>query len=259
MKYNVYYSCVSHVGNCRSMNQDNFICDGRYMDDQQISITFPLTGCLSPGHSMILGVFDGMGGETCGDVAAMLAAREAASVTIMEKPVDDLLTFCQRANEKICQYAGEHEITAMGTTAALLAFTNREIALCNIGDSKIFRLADKKLEQVSVDHVGIAAYGRKPPLSQNLGIAASEMVIEPYVALGQYNDKDIYLICSDGLTDMLSQEEITSILLTSTFDDAINKLLEEALANGGKDNITIILCRIERERSSLGEWLFKMK
>ena len=67
----------------------------------------------------------------------------------------------------------------MGTTAAILVFGKREIGLCNIGDSKIFRFAQNRLEQISVDHYAVGVYGRKPPLSQNLGIPEKELLIDP--------------------------------------------------------------------------------
>lgn len=251
MKYQVSYSCVSHIGNCRGINQDNFICVGKYLNHNAEPVTPPVMGCIMAGHPAVLGIFDGMGGEECGEVASLLAAKEAMNLSVTKEPIQDLLSFCESANKRICQYAEENGITSMGTTAALLAFAEREIGLCNIGDSKIFRFADKKLVQISIDHVAVAVYGKKPPLSQNLGIPPEEMRIEPYVALGRYKDGDEYLICSDGLTDMVSQEEIAGILCEEEFDMAAEKLLEKALAGGGKDNITIILCRVERVRKGL--------
>lgn len=259
MNYKIHYCCWSHVGKCRSMNQDNFICSGKFMDGNDESLTFPLTGYLTRGYPALVGVFDGMGGEECGEVASVLAAQCASEVSIGEKPIEVLLKFCKDANERICEYASENEIVAMGTTAALLAFSNNEITLCNIGDSKIFRFADKKLEQISVDHYAVAVHGLKPPLSQNLGIPASEMIIDPYVARGQYNDGDVYLLCSDGLTDMVTSEDITQILVETEFDEAVNKLLDTALENGGKDNITIILCKVEREKRCLFSRIFRQK
>lgn len=258
MNYKVRYSCVSHVGKRRKINQDNFICEGKYMEDNKKSFSFPLDGCLTPTPGAVLGVFDGMGGEEHGEIASLIASKCASEILIGERPVESLLNFCRNANEKICNYTYEHNYSSMGTTAALLAFTENEIALCNIGDSKIFRFADKKLEQISVDHYSIAVYGQKPPLSQNLGIPETEMVIDPYVAIGEYNDGDIYLICSDGLTDMVTTDDISEILRKTKFLDDVNRLLKTALENGGKDNITIILCRIEREKRGVFHKMFKL-
>lgn len=256
MKYKIYYSCSSHVGKSRSVNQDNFICNGKYMAEDEKPFTFPLTGTLIEDNPSMIGVFDGMGGEERGEVASYIAAKCAAEISIGEKPLDDLLEFCKSANEKICNYATENDFLAMGTTAALLIFNKSEIALCNIGDSKIYRFAEKKLEQISTDHYAVAAHGLKPPLSQNLGIPVTEMVIAPHIARGFYNDGDIYLLCTDGLTDMVTEEEIENILLNTAFDESINRLLEKALDKGGKDNITIILCKVEGEKWSLFDKLF---
>ncbi|MCD8157265.1 MAG: hypothetical protein LUD53_07575, partial [Clostridiales bacterium] len=119
------------------------------------------------------------------------------------------------------------------------------VAICNIGDSRIFRLSKGQMEQLSMDHVGVAPYGRKPPLSQNLGIPPTEMLIEPYAATAAYREGDIYLICSDGLTDMLSTNQIAQVLGQYPIETAAGCLLEKALERGGRDNITIILCRTE--------------
>lgn len=253
MRHSILYSCVSHAGNVRKINQDNFICGGRYMEPNDGDMKFPLCGAESSKGSCVFGIFDGMGGEERGEVASYIAAKDAAALEIGKDAVAALSQFCQRANTDICDYADKNEVSSMGTTAAMLAFTDSGITLCNIGDSKIFRFCGGVLEQISKDHVSVAAFGVKPPLSQNLGIPPTELIIEPYLAQGAYNDGDIYLICSDGLTDMVPTEEIAVILTSASVEAACTGLLEKALSHGGRDNITIILCRIERESG----WLFK--
>lgn len=257
MHYKVRYYCWCHTGKCRSMNQDNFICADQYLAPDNGSILFPLKDSRSCSRPFLLGVFDGMGGEECGEVASLIAAECASEAVIGDDPIDDLIKFFNEANKKICDYAANNEIGAMGTTAAVLAFNNKEIALCNIGDSKIFRFAHKKLEQISVDHYSMSAYGVKPPLSQNLGIPPSELLIDPYVAKGRYHDGDVYLICSDGLTDMVPIEDITRVLKEAEFKEVGKTLLGMALDNGGKDNITMVLCKVERERWSIFDKMFR--
>lgn len=255
MRHSILYSCISHVGNIRKINQDNFICGGRYMEPNDGDMKFPLCGTESSKGSSVFGIFDGMGGEERGEMASYIAAKDAAVLEIGKDAVAALSQFCQRANTDICDYANRNEISSMGTTAAMLAFTDSGITLCNIGDSKIFRFCDGVLEQISKDHVSVAAFGVKPPLSQNLGIPPTELIIDPYLAQGAYNDGDIYLICSDGLTDMVPTEEIVGILTSRPVEEACTGLLEKALSHGGRDNITMILCRIERESG----WLFKRR
>lgn len=207
----------------------------------------PLSGCSGSDRRPVFGVFDGMGGEECGDIAALLAAKEASMITVSDKPERDLVYFCQGANAEICRYADRHGIQTMGTTVALLAFTEEEIIFCNIGDSRIYCLSEGRLAQLSEDHLAVAAYGRKPPLSQNLGIPPTEMRIEPFVARKEFRDGDIYLLCTDGLTDMLPVQQIDRILKSTSFDESAQCLLENVMVRGGRDNITIILCKIESE------------
>ena len=251
MRYKINYSCVSHIGNVRCTNQDNFICDGRYMGLDDVGLTFPLCGVKQSNDISIFGVFDGMGGEECGEIASYIAVRNASTLKIKGDPVKELHQFCQKANNDICDYADRNNISSMGTTAAMLAFTRKEIMLCNIGDTKIFRFSKGVLEQISKDHVSISVFGAKPPLSQNLGIPPDELVIDPYLARGKYFDGDIYLICSDGLTDMVTTEEISEILTVSGIQEGVETLLNKAMKNGGKDNITVILLGIQRKKNKL--------
>lgn len=248
MRYTIHYSCLSHIGNARRINQDNFACDGRCMKPRDAAFLPPLCGTKKSRENALFGIFDGLGGESCGEMAAYIAAKDACELKKDKKSPADLARFCRRANADICSYAATHEISTMGTTVAMIAFSRNRITLCNIGDSKIFRLRDGQSEQLSEDHVAVAAFGVKPPLSQNLGIPPDELIIEPYFARQTYRDGDIYLICSDGLTDMVTTERITEILTSEPFEHAVTQLLAEALANGGKDNTTIILCKLTRNR-----------
>ena len=248
MKYTIHYSCISHSGNCRSMNQDNYICICQFREIDSVDMKKPITGVVSADNTSLFGVFDGMGGEECGEVASFIAAKDAKTLKFGKDIAKDLKKYCTETNESICKYTEENMISSMGTTAALLVFAKKKIVLCNIGDSKIFRVSDKIIEQISYDHVAISAYGTKPPLSQNLGIPPDELIIEPFISKGKYHDGDIYLICSDGLTDMVGTDEIEQVLINTPIEEAIVTLRNKALKNGGKDNITIILLDITRKK-----------
>lgn len=258
MNYYINFSCISDKGHCRSINQDNYICDGQYMNFENSSMNNCLNGHVSTKFLHFFGIFDGMGGEECGEIASLIAAKNASDVIFGKDVMQDVLKYCQKTNDDICRYAQEHSVSSMGTTAAILVFKGNEIVLCNIGDSKIFRFSDGILEQISKDHVTISAYGTKPPLSQNLGIPTTELIIEPYIAKGQCNYGDVYLICSDGLTDMVECSEIKRILKNTKFDEIAESLLAKALANGGRDNISIIVCRIEHKSKSIIKKIFRI-
>ena len=249
MHYEIVYSCISHIGNVRSINQDNFICNGTYMKAEDSEIEFPISGTVSTKVLTLFGIFDGMGGEECG--ASYIAAKEAATMPIKKDGVLALTDYCKEANTKICEYAENNSVSAMGTTAAMLLCSKDEITLCNIGDSKVFQFANGELEQISKDHIVISAFGTKPPLSQNLGIPPEQLLIEPYLSQGRYKNGDKYLVCSDGLTDMLSLEEIKELLDGQSVEDGTTNLVNKALENGGKDNVTVILLEIKKKKSKL--------
>lgn len=245
MGYCVKYICISEIGKCRSDNQDNFTCDGQYLQEG-VTSSFPITGTLRSDCPGILGVFDGMGGEQCGDVAARIAARTAARYTFFENAEESLRQICDNANEEICRYVRSHNLRAMGTTAAMILFGNNGITICNVGDSRIYLISDYDMKQISEDHIAEVHYSTKPLLTQNLGMEGS---VEPYIASGYYIEGDKYLLCSDGLTDMLTEEEIRKIVLQYSLRDAARHLVDTAMDHGGKDNITVILCEIQKKKN----------
>lgn len=208
---------------------------------------FPLVKTTMLKKPLLFGVFDGMGGEECGEVASLIAAKQASLPLDMSDPVLTLADLCKDANAEICKYASEHGISSMGTTAAMLLFSKRSITLCNIGDSKVFLFSDGRMEQISEDHIGPAPFGRKPPLSQNLGIPPEEMIIEPYLSKRVHVTDSRFLICSDGVTDMLTNDEIASIIATASIAEASTRLIDAALERGGKDNATAILIEVKKK------------
>lgn len=250
MNYFIEYYCISHKGNVRSTNQDNYCCLGEYMPFDNNGSNGVITGITRNIDDPIFAVFDGMGGEESGEMAAFIAARKLAEYKFEHDPPKELFGYCKSANDEICEYTEEHSLTSMGTTAAILLFCKNKIFLCNIGDSKIFQFTDDAFRQISYDHISISAFGTKPPLTQNLGIKEDELIISPYTAIGDYHSNDVYLICSDGLTDMISNDEIKNILINTERANVAEALLQKALENGGKDNITILLLFINKEKNT---------
>ena len=246
MKWDLEYVCLSDIGRYRKNNQDNFICLGRYMHHNNRGTHEPLSGIVPVDEPRVLGIFDGMGGEDLGEMASFIASDTIAEYPFTGEPEDELPLWCRDANARICRYTDEHGVSSMGTTAAVLLFHPAAIWLCNIGDSRIFRYSGGKLKQISTDHVVQIVAGRKPALSQNLGIPETELVISPYVAHGKYIDGDVYLICSDGLTDMVKEEEIAQILGQNEVRTAGEILMRQALGYGGRDNTTIVVCKVVR-------------
>lgn len=249
-------SARSHVGKVRTNNEDNFCVLGGILPEQK-GENYNYSAKVSLKKPVFLGVFDGMGGYSNGERASFLTARIAAMRTeVMTDPAEKLLTdICMESNLAVCQEMREPGGSQMGTTASMLLFEKKRFVLCNIGDSPIFRFRGGLLEEIHQEHTERATYesvtgkpapaGKKFRLTQNIGMFPEEIIIEPYYASGDTKTGDIYLICSDGITDMVPPAKIIEILNTQKNAEEITQCLEEeALAAGGKDNATVICVRV---------------
>jgi protein phosphatase len=214
---------------------------------------------LAGGSAMpCFAVFDGMGGEQQGEVASRIAAealRDAcASGSAEGDPEVFLTSVCQHMNDAVCAYARENGIRRMGTTAVLLAFREQTAFVCNVGDSRAYVLRpsfwfSRHLEQLSCDHSQKGASVGKAPLTQYIGIPADEFIIEPSIVALPLREGTRWLLCSDGLSDMVPEKAIAKALsATGDLGVCANRLLGAALDAGGRDNVTIIICEL-RKRS----------
>ncbi len=241
------------------------VCDkGRVRDNNEDNLSFgtrilPLNhkGCglkafeMKESIPLCFGVFDGMGGETKGELASYIGAKIFAKLASKDQPSDDYLeqVFLEM-NKEVFDASIKEKITQIGTTAATVVIDSGKAYAVNVGDSPIFMARNGLLEKVSESHTneeflkenGIV---RKPELIQFLGMDYREAQIEPSIKEINLQRGDQLLICSDGLTDMVESEEIEEIV---NEDKDIKKKVEilfnEALNNGGKDNITIILAEV---------------
>lgn len=249
---NIKAACISSVGNVREKNEDNLFFNGRYLPQDNDGIKHPI-GINTFSPEALFCVYDGMGGHEAGEVASFIAASETGA--FMEKrknlifPPRKLLTeLTLHLNDSIFGYGDRSTASLpMGTTGVMLCFSFDNVYVCNVGDSPAFRLRDNELLQLSFDHVETLPAGskRKPRLTQSLGMNPDEITLEPYIGKCKIKRGDQYLICSDGLTDMVSKTDICAILKScASTKKAVETLLKTALENGGKDNVTVILCRV---------------
>ncbi len=245
-------ACISNIGKRRANNEDNFFFDGLCMEEVNDGTHNPLCCEHALRDKFCVAVFDGMGGENYGESASFAAAAKLQEfITIPPKFYIPERKYLQNMtmvlNDAVVQKAEELLTTRMGTTMAALYFTPRNVYCCNLGDSRIYRLRDRVFSQLSEDHVSKSALyqGKKAPLTQHLGMPSNEIRLEPYIAKGELQKDDIYLICSDGLTDMVDNNAIVDILLSGNdVADIAQMLVNQALLNGGRDNVTVILCRL---------------
>ncbi len=248
-------------GLIRSNNEDNFYFNGKYLteDNRDLSSTFSET---ASDKLQIYGVFDGMGGEALGEEASLIASQVIElyhkKLSSSHKDIKDtLLSVVEEANSKICKKMIESGEKRIGATFSALVLDNDKAKIFNVGDSRVYLLRDKKLKQISADdtaaqrlvNLGIITpeeariHKDRHKLTQHLGIFKDEMIIEPHISQDiEVKKGDKFLLCSDGLTDMLEDDEIQMILSENESCEEITKaLVEAALKNGGKDNVTVIV------------------
>lgn len=246
--YEILFSCTTDKGKKRKINQDNIVCHHTYLNYREKNNYCHENSRIYLQHPVMFGIFDGLGGEQCGKIASFIAAREAAQLNFDHDISLVLMDYIRKANRKIGDFALSNGIASMGTTVALSVFHKKKAYFCNIGDSKIFLLQNDRLVQLSKDHVSQVPYGMKAPLTQCLGIPEETLTLEPHFFTMQLQKESVFLLCSDGLTDMVELSEITAILTAETPESASEMLVQRALEHGGADNVSVIICKVVRKK-----------
>ena len=271
MSYVLSAACGCDTGRRRRNNEDNFYFDGQYLPADNNGVDRILT-CRREvtGQAVDFAVFDGMGGQADGQIASNLAASVFAGAP-HESDVDHEQILCDtlvNASDTVWRQA-DAEYNDMGTTAAVMRFVGDTYYLSNVGDSRIFLFRGGDLQQISRDHTDedfmrkMGIKDRKPRLTQYVGVSPEELAVQPYLDKGIIAEGDLYLLCSDGLTDMVSPDDIASVL-SAQGDVAgkVSELIRQALNNGGRDNVTVIVVQVEKnaphtESRALGHALNK--
>lgn len=234
---------LSDIGKQRAHNEDRFV--------------------LLPDHNVYV-VADGMGGHQSGEVASRMAASSIATYYRKgrrERSVSDSLRAAViHANTRIFTRADDsRQHRGMGTTIVAAAYdpVGAQICVAHAGDSRCYRLRAGKIDQLTRDHSLIAeALLHHPDLSERdlaylpRNVITRALGIGPSVDLDVCADRvelgDVYLLCSDGLHGLVDDEEIEAIVAAhEELREACAALVEAANGNGGKDNITVVLIRIE--------------
>lgn len=188
----------------------------------------------------VFAVFDGIGGGSDGKAASKICSEYLLenSDRVFEMPAEIIDVFTEM-NDKVCDYTKENKLYVCGSTASAVVAADDRIYASNLGDSRIYYFKSG-LNQLSVEHTIL--HNGKRALTQYAGIPYEELVVEPHFCSAVAEQNVQVLICSDGLTDMVSEKRITEILSENCVTlDKCRKLADEALLNGGRDNITIIL------------------
>ena len=238
-------TALSHSGLVRDHNEDSLVI-GQWTlcaaeTDTPQTLVFPIA---SP---LVVAVADGLGGHPGGDVASSLVVRElarAAPTLDSERQLRDVLKASNRALYDIA--ADEPMLTAMGTTVAGVLLISDQVFAFNIGDSRVYVHGPDGLRQISVDDSPPLAPGQEHTVivTQTLGGGISYADVEPHVAAFQQSTDVRWLICSDGLTDLVRNETLNDLLQESEDSRAAFELWKAAIEAGGDDNITLALVRV---------------
>lgn len=232
---------------------------------------------------------DGMGGYNAGEVASGMATsliadglQEQWKLREVEKlgreeakklARDAIAEHVARANAAVFNTSQNNpECAGMGTTLVVCLFYDNFVAVGHIGDSRLYRLRGEAMEQVTRDHSLLQEQldsglitPEEAKLSQNKNLVTRALGIDPSVEteihVHETQPDDIYLLCSDGLSDMMEDEEIrlTMLTLKSNPTLTVQQLVQAANDNGGRDNISAMLIRVAEPYGVPRGWLARLK
>jgi protein phosphatase len=249
MPYKVVSSAFSDVGLVRENNEDYW---------KQ----------LTKEHFFVIA--DGMGGHQAGEIAAKEAVEHLCKIfqksLVKSSRLSDLQFYLfqaiQEVNDIIFQMAFTHEkLKGMGTTLCCVYVHPDGLLYGHVGDSRIYRLRDNQIEQLTHDHsllrelmdLGqINAQQAEDFLYKNIITRAigTEPFVEPTVQVSNLQAGDILLMCTDGLSDLLSEEEMRHVLTRNPDKELAKELVKVAKKKGGYDNVTVLIVKIQDEDES---------
>ena len=203
----------------------------------------------------IYAVADGMGGHQAGEVASSIAIEAVKSMAERERTpgVRALKEMVHAAHNAIAAHAAAHsECAGMGTTLTVLWRGGNYAYIAHVGDSRIYRFREDKLERITQDHslveelvrAGIITseeartHPRRNVITRALGTQGEN---EPDLLVSDVHKGDVFLLCSDGLNSMIEDAAIEKTLRENDLEHAADSLIEQALAAGGRDNVTVVL------------------
>jgi protein phosphatase len=233
---------LTDVGKKRSHNEDSYLLD----DEHQLYI-----------------VADGMGGHQAGEIASSLAVQtiyEQLKSNRYELPPAELLPHAVREASATIYHAAREspDLQGMGTTVTSLTFEEHLAHLAHVGDSRAYLLRGDRIEQLSKDHTWVAEQVRRGLITQDQAARSpfrhviarsvgSEEDCEVDTMPVPVDEGDIILLCSDGLSNLISPEEIRDVVRDGFLRDAPQRLVRMANDRGGDDNITVLLLYVNAE------------
>lgn len=256
----VFVSVAANKGKVRTGNEDNF-----YADILGIRAVENLCGHRVLNHSdaYVFGVCDGMGGEQFGDTASEIAAltmqefSEKIKKSAPDKLHETVNAYADEANRRICRMTEERKANLSGSTFVMACVRGDTAYTFSIGDSRIYFIDDSGIRQISEDqtlamkklkaNIYTEEEARTSPdahkITNFLGVDSRNIGLKTLAYEPLDINRGMLLLCSDGLTDMCTDEEILWVLTKYGDNFAAQHLVELALARGGADNITCLVIK----------------
>jgi protein phosphatase len=245
----IVLTAASRVGKVRSNNEDMILAYDKYIRSDIYQTM------LAPDNldRFVVAVADGMGGHNAGEVASEMVMQNLkfyfndlpkgmTSGELEEAMNDWLQSIHQTVNAR--GRINKSQVDMGTTLVALLYYGNRYFWL-NCGDSRLYRLRDANLEQLTTDHSLINENGEKKHsniITNCIGAGCEDTFIDMIEFTDEFQVGDTYVLCSDGLNDMVPDEIIREMLLNGA---TANTLCEEAISAGGFDNVSVCVLRVE--------------
>ncbi|MBR6380308.1 MAG: Stp1/IreP family PP2C-type Ser/Thr phosphatase [Lachnospiraceae bacterium] len=237
------------IGKKRKLNQDYI-----FSSDEKIG-----------NLSNVFIVADGMGGHAAGDLASKSAVEviiRSIGESFESNPSIILRKAIEAANERVFEVAEANpELAGMGPTVVAAPFIGRFLQVANVGDSRLYVIHDREIRQVTVDHSLVeemvrrgavtredsSHHPKKNIITRAVGVKET---VDVDLFTEELEDGDMVLLCTDGLTNMVSDERIRMTVAASRdVTEAVIHLVDEANEQGGKDNISVILVQYEEEKT----------
>jgi PPM family protein phosphatase len=230
-------TAICHRGLLRAENQDCITVAGWVSD---IVMSAPRVSRHALAEPLLIAVADGMGAGPAGDIAARYALRRLAMANLATQ--DDIVASLVAINSELYQtMAAAPQLRSMGTTVVGLLLTPNRAIWFNVGDSRLYRHHQGQLKPLSTDDVPAGAHDGS--ITQALGGSATFVPVAPHVATETLTTPSRWLLCSDGLTNMVGHEDLERAMETGD-EDAARTLFGKAMDVGGSDNVSIIIVSI---------------
>jgi PPM family protein phosphatase len=239
-------TALSHDGLLRDHNEDSLLvgpwttCAVSTASPQ--TLVFPLGA-----DPVVVAVADGLGGHPAGELASTVVVESLARVAPLLGDEDTVRDAVRGCNQAVFDQASlDPSRTAMGTTLAGLAVSSAKVIVFNVGDSRVYAAPTSGLERVSKDDSPPLGPGQTSTaiVTQTLGGTAGLTPVDPHVVSHDLDLAARYLACTDGLTDVVDDSRIASILRDHSGAEAVYTLWKAAMDAGGPDNITLALVEL---------------